>query len=68
MKKIVILIVVCLSVSLCLTGCKSSQNKIDIGNESEINISQTDVTMSIKKGTFSYKSSGTNYISFIFIF
>ena len=51
MKKIVILIVVCLSVSLCLTGFKSSQNKIDIGNESDLNISQTDVTMSIKKGT-----------------
>lgn len=49
MKKIVILIVVCLSVSLCLTGCKSSQNKIDIGNESEINISQTDLLCLLKK-------------------
>lgn len=57
MKKIVILIVVCLSVSLCLTGCKSSQNKIDIGNESGINISKTDVTMSIKKGTLTNKGA-----------
>ena len=57
MKKIVILIVVCLSVSLCLTGCKSSQNKIDIGNESGINISKTNVTMSIKKGTLTNKGA-----------
>lgn len=36
---------------LAMTGCGKSKNEFDIGNKSDIKISQNDVTMIIKDGT-----------------
>lgn len=36
---------------LGITGCGSSKNEFDVGNKSDIQISQNDVSLSIKDGT-----------------
>ena len=41
---------------LGLTGCGKSKNELDIGNKSDIKISQNDVIMTIKDGTLTNKS------------
>ena len=48
MKKIVLVILLCGIMVLTMTGCKNAKNKLDIGNKSNINVSQNDVIMTIK--------------------
>ena len=42
---------------LGMAGCVKAKNKFDIGNKSNIKISQNDVTMTIKEGTLTNKSA-----------
>lgn len=56
MKKIVLVILLCGIMVLTMTGCKNAKNKLDIGNKSNINVSQNDVIMTIKDGTLTNKS------------
>lgn len=56
MKKIVFVILLCGVMVLAMTGCKNVKNKLDIGNKSNIKVSQNDVIMTIKDGTLTNKS------------
>ena len=56
MKKTLFTILLCGVMVLGLTGCGKSRNELDIGNKSDIKISQNDVTMTIKDGTLTNKS------------
>ena len=49
MKKSIITILICGALIIGLTGCV--KNKLDIGDKSNIKITQNDVSMSIKDGT-----------------
>ena len=53
MNKIIFAILLCGVLILGTTGCRNSKNGFDIGNKSDIKISQNDVSMSIKDGTLS---------------
>ena len=57
MKKTILTILICSIMVLELTGCGKSKNELDIGNKSDIKISQNDVTMTIKEGTLTNKSA-----------
>lgn len=56
MKKRVFVILLCGVMVLAMTGCKNVKNKLDIGNKSDIKVSQNDVIMTIKDGTLTNKS------------
>lgn len=56
MKKLVFVILLCGIMVLTMTGCANAKNKLDIGNKSNINVSQNDVIMTIKEGTLTNKS------------
>ena len=56
MKKI-LTILLCGIMVLGTAGCEKAKNKFDIGNKSNIKISQNDVTMNIKEGTLTNKSA-----------
>lgn len=51
MKKTILTIVIYMVIVLVLTGCDKIKNEFDIGNKSDIEISQIDVSLSIKEGT-----------------
>ena len=57
MKHIILIALMCIGVILGMTGCGKSKNEFDIGNKSDIKISQNDVTMTIKDGTLTNKSA-----------
>lgn len=57
MKKIVFVILLSGIMVLTMTGCKNVKNKLDIGNKSDIKVSQNDVIMTIKEGTLTNKSA-----------
>jgi hypothetical protein len=42
---------------LGMTGCGKQKNEFDIGNKSDIKLSQNDVIMTIKEGTLTNKSA-----------
>ena len=48
MKHIILIALVCIGVVLGMTGCGKSKKEFDIGNKSDIKISQNDVIMTIK--------------------
>ena len=56
MKKTILTILLCGVMVLGMTGCGKQKNEFDIGNKSDIKISQNDVTMTIKEGTLTNKS------------
>ena len=56
MKKMVFVILLCGVMVLAMTGCVKTKNKLDIGNKSDIKVSQNDVMMTIKDGTLTNKS------------
>lgn len=56
MKKI-LTILLCGIMVLGMAGCGKEKNKFDIGNKSNIKISQNDVIMTIKEGTLTNKSA-----------
>ena len=51
MKKTILTILLCGVMVLGMTGCGKQKNEFDIGNKSDIKISQNDVIMTIKEGT-----------------
>ena len=57
MKKILFAILLCGIMVLGMTGCGKQKNELDIGNKSDIKISQNDVIMTIKEGTLTNKSA-----------
>ena len=60
MKKIILTILICGFMVLGITGCGNSKNEFDIGNKSDIKISQNDVVMTIKDETL--KNTGTTLV------
>lgn len=56
MKKIVLVILLCGIMVLTMTGLKNAKNKLDIGNKSNIKVSQNDVIMTVKDKTLTNKS------------
>ena len=56
MKKI-LTILLCGIMVLGMAGCGKAKNKFDIGNKSNIKISQNDVIMTIKEGTLTNRSA-----------
>jgi hypothetical protein len=56
MKKI-LAILLCGVMMLGLTGCGKTENEFDVGDKSDIQISQKDVTLSIKDGTLTNTSA-----------
>ena len=57
MKKKLLIIFLCGVMALGVTGCGKSKNELDIGDKSDIKISQNDVIMTIKEGTLTNKSA-----------
>lgn len=60
MKKKIFTILLCGVMVLGITGCRSLKNKFEVGNKSDVKISQGDVSMSIKDGTL--KNTGATLI------
>ncbi len=56
MKRKLFVILLCGVMVLGMTGCGKQKNELNIGNKSDIKISQNDVTMTIKDGTLTNKS------------
>ena len=57
MKKTILTILLCGVMVLGMTGYGKQKNEFDIGNKSDIKISQNDVIMTIKEGTLTNKSA-----------
>ena len=57
MKRVTLIALMCVCVVLGLTCCGKQKNEFDIGNKSDIKISQNDVIMTIKEGTLTNKSA-----------
>ena len=57
MKKTILTILLCGVMVLGMTGCGKQKNEFDVGNKSDIKISQNDVIMTIKEGTLTNKSA-----------
>ena len=57
MKKTILTILLCGVMVLGMTGCGKQKNEFDIGNKSDIKISQNDVIMTIKEGTLTNKNA-----------
>ncbi len=51
MKKTILAILVCGILVIGLTGCGKTKNEFDVGDKSDIQTSQSDITLSIKDGT-----------------
>lgn len=60
MKKKIFTILLCGIMVLGITGCRSLKNEFEVGNKSDVKISQGDVSMSIKDGTL--KNTGATLI------
>ena len=60
MKKKIFTILLCVVMVLGITGCRSLKNEFEVGNKSDIKISQGEVSMSIKDGTL--KNTGATLI------
>lgn len=57
MRKTLFAILLCGVMVLGMTGCGKQKNEFDVGNKSDIKISQNDVIMTIKEGTLTNKSA-----------
>ena len=57
MKKTLFAILVCGVMILGMTTCGKQKNEFDIGNKSDIKVSQNDVILTIKEGTLTNKSA-----------
>lgn len=51
MKKTILTILLCGVMVLGITGCGNSKNQFNVGGKSDIKISQSDITLTIKDGT-----------------
>ena len=57
MKKKLLIIFLCGVMDLGVTCCGKQKNELDIGDKSDIKVSQNDVIMTIKEGTLTNKSA-----------
>ena len=57
MKKTLFAILACGVMVLGMTACGKQKNELDIGNKSDIKVSQNDVILTIKEGTLTNKSA-----------
>ena len=57
MKKTILTILLCGIMVLVMAGCEKQKNEFDIGNKSDIKISQNDGITTIKEGTLTNKSA-----------
>ena len=57
MKKKLLIIFLCGVMALGVTGWGKQKNELDIGDKSDIKVSQNDVIMTIKEGTLTNKSA-----------
>ena len=57
MKRKLFVILLCGVMVLGMTGCGKPKNELNIGNKSDIKISQNDVIMTIKEGTLTNKNA-----------
>ena len=57
MKKTILTILLCGFLIISLTGCGKTKNEFDIGDKSDIIISENDITMSIKEETLTDTSA-----------
>lgn len=60
MKRTILTIVLCGAMFLGIIGCGNSKNEFDVGNKSDIQISQSDISLSVKDGTL--KNTGVTLI------
>lgn len=60
MKRTILTIVLCGVMFLGITGCGNSKNEFDVGNKSDIQISQSDISLSVKDDTL--KNTGVTLI------
>lgn len=60
MKRTILTIVLCGVMFLGITGCGNSKNEFDVGNKSDIQISQSDISLSVKDGIL--KNTGVTLI------
>ena len=60
MKKTIFTILICCFIFLGITGCGNAKNEFDVGNKSDVQISQNDVSLSIKDGTL--KNTGVTLV------
>ena len=60
MKKTILAILVCGVMVLGLTGCGTEKNEFTVGNESDIEIVEKGVTLSIKENTLT--NTGATFI------
>ncbi len=51
MKKTILTIILCVVIVLGITGCGKPKNEFDIGGKSNIQISQNNISLSVKDGT-----------------
>lgn len=51
MKKTILTILICGTIILSVTGCENNKNKFDVGNESDVEITQKEVSLFIKQNT-----------------
>lgn len=60
MKKTILTILVCGFMVLGLTGCGTNKNEFDIGKESSVEPTTSDVTLTLKEGTLT--NTGATFI------
>lgn len=60
MKKTIFTILICGVMVLGMTGCGKSKNEFDVGSKSDIKVSQSDISLSVKDGTL--KNTGVTLI------
>ncbi len=60
MKKILLTIMVIGAITLTITGCNLNKNEFDIGEKSNINLTQNNITLSIKEETLT--NTGATFI------
>ena len=56
MKKI-ITIILCVSICLFSAGCQTNKKKFDIGDKSDIQITEKEISLSLKEGTLTKKGA-----------
>lgn len=57
MKKMIWMLFICILITLDITGCENSKNEFDVGNQSNIQITEKGVSLSIKNGTLTDKGA-----------
>lgn len=60
MKEILLTILLCTIITIGITGCGNTKNEFDVGHKSDIQISQNNISLSIKKE--SLKKTGVTLV------